>query len=194
MQQSQVVRDAQQFLQQEDLRGWLIYDYRQSNPIFRQVITPSGHVTRPCFLFVPAMLMVSASEAYAQRIPMIVIWSAGVGLFAPFVAVPVKLGILRLMHLQVRSSRLWFLCAAEWVLWFPVAFIMFRYGRSVAVPLVLPVVLALVVWVHKESVANSSWRSALLLCLPTPILALLLPGLALLLAVLFEDYLPKRVL
>ena len=55
MKQNQVVRDAQQFLQQENLPGWLVYDYRQSNPIFRQVITPSGHVTRPCFLFVPAM-------------------------------------------------------------------------------------------------------------------------------------------
>ena len=55
MTQHQVVGDAQRFLQQEDLPGWLIYDYRQSNPIFRQVVTASGHVTRPCFLFVPAM-------------------------------------------------------------------------------------------------------------------------------------------
>ena len=44
---------AQDFLTQEEIPGWLIYDYRQSNPIFRQVITPSGHVTRPCFLYVP---------------------------------------------------------------------------------------------------------------------------------------------
>ena len=44
---------AQEFLTQEKIPGWLIYDYRQSNPIFRQVITPSGHVTRPCFLYVP---------------------------------------------------------------------------------------------------------------------------------------------
>ena len=45
---------AQAFLRQEDLPGWLIYDYRHSNPIFRQAVTPSGHVTRPCFLYVPA--------------------------------------------------------------------------------------------------------------------------------------------
>lgn len=38
----------------EDLPEWLVYDYRQSNPIFRQLVTPSGHVTRPCFLHVPA--------------------------------------------------------------------------------------------------------------------------------------------
>ena len=39
---------------QEGLPGWLIYDYRQSNPIFWQVVSPSGHVTRPCFLYVAA--------------------------------------------------------------------------------------------------------------------------------------------
>ncbi len=49
-----ILREAQQFLTQEDIPGWLIYDYRHSNPIFWQVVTPSGHVTRPCFLFVPA--------------------------------------------------------------------------------------------------------------------------------------------
>ena len=47
------ITSAQEFLTQEEIPGWLIYDYRQSNPIFRQVITPSGHVTRPCFLYVP---------------------------------------------------------------------------------------------------------------------------------------------
>lgn len=48
-----VIRDAQQFLQQEEIPGWLIFDYRHSNPIFRQVIAASGHVTRPCFLYIP---------------------------------------------------------------------------------------------------------------------------------------------
>ena len=47
------IASAQEFLSQEEIPGWLIYDYRQSNPIFRQVITPSGHVPRPCYLFVP---------------------------------------------------------------------------------------------------------------------------------------------
>ena len=54
MPQQQVFQDAQQFLAGEEIPGWLIYAYRQSNPIFRQVITPSGHVTRPCFLYIPA--------------------------------------------------------------------------------------------------------------------------------------------
>ena len=144
--------------------------------------------------FVAAILLVSANGAYAQRIPLIFVWCAGASIFAPIVAVPVKLGILRLMHLQVSGSRIWILCAAEWLLWFPVAFIMFRAGRPVAVPLVLPVVLALVVWVHKESLANASWRSVLLLSLPTVLLAIALPFLAFVLAIQFEDYLPKSLL
>lgn len=54
LQQDDIFRDAQEFLSQEQLPGWLIYDYRHSNPIFWQAVTPSGHVTRPCFLYIPA--------------------------------------------------------------------------------------------------------------------------------------------
>lgn len=49
-----IFQDAQEFLAREGLPGWLIYDYRHSNPIFWQVLSPSGHVTRPCFLYIPA--------------------------------------------------------------------------------------------------------------------------------------------
>ena len=144
-------------------------------------------------LLTMALFLVSTNDAYAQRIPLIYLWFAGASLFAPFVAVPIKLGIVRLMHLKVGISRMWFLSAVEWVLWFPLAFIMLRFGSPVGVPLVLPVVLALVVWVHKESVANVSLRSALLLSLPTPILAVTLPILAFILASQFEDYIPKTM-
>jgi len=54
MTQQKVFQEAQEYLRREGLPGWLIYDYRHSNPIFWQVVTPSGHVTRPCFLHVPA--------------------------------------------------------------------------------------------------------------------------------------------
>lgn len=54
MAQSNVIQAAQEFLRAEELPGWLVYDYRGSNPIFPQVITPSGHVTRPCFFLIPA--------------------------------------------------------------------------------------------------------------------------------------------
>ena len=48
-----VYRAAQEFMAQDDTPGWLVYDYRESNPIFRQVIQPSGHVTRPCYFYLP---------------------------------------------------------------------------------------------------------------------------------------------
>ena len=35
--------------------GWLIYDYRRSNPIFWQIVGEGvGPITRPCFLFIPS--------------------------------------------------------------------------------------------------------------------------------------------
>ena len=54
MPKENVIQASQEFLKAEGLPGWLVYDYRGLNPIFRQVITPSGHVTRQCFLFIPA--------------------------------------------------------------------------------------------------------------------------------------------
>ena len=39
---------------QDGLPAWLVHDYRESNPIFRQAIQPSGHVTRPCYFCLPA--------------------------------------------------------------------------------------------------------------------------------------------
>ena len=50
---SSVVQAAQEFMVGLDLPGWLIHDFRHSNPIFPQVVTASGHVTRPCFLYLP---------------------------------------------------------------------------------------------------------------------------------------------
>ncbi len=49
-----VYRAAQEFMAQDGLPGWLVYDYREANPIFRQVIQPAGHVTRPCYFYLPA--------------------------------------------------------------------------------------------------------------------------------------------
>jgi hypothetical protein len=148
----------------------------------------------PACPFVSALLLVFAGDAYAQRIPLIFIWVAGTGLIAPFVAIAVKFGIIRLLHLEAAISRLWILCAAEWVIWFPVAFIALRSGGMMDVPLVLPVLLALMVWVHKASIANISWRSALLVSVPTPLLAIGLPFVTLGLVALFEQYLPNSVL
>ena len=138
------------------------------------------------FLVPLALVLLSANAAHAQRIPETVVWSAGPSLFAPFVAVPVKLGILRLLALEAAGSRLWSLSAIEWLLWFPVAFILFRYGRSSAVPLNALALLALAVWLHRALLANAPWRAAIFLSIPTPILALVLPFLAFGLAVFLE--------
>ena len=54
MEQHQIYRMAQEYLAQEGIPGWLVYDYRQANPVFWQVISSSGHVTRPCYFYLPA--------------------------------------------------------------------------------------------------------------------------------------------
>ncbi|MCH8987914.1 MAG: M24 family metallopeptidase [Chloroflexi bacterium] len=54
MEQHQIYRLAQEYLDQEGIPGWLVYDYRQANPVFWQVISSSGHVTRPCYFYLPA--------------------------------------------------------------------------------------------------------------------------------------------
>ena len=54
MANARMLDDAREYLQTEDLPGWLIYDYLGCNPVLAQVAPPSGHVTRPVFLFVPA--------------------------------------------------------------------------------------------------------------------------------------------
>lgn len=135
-----------------------------------------------------ALALLLPSVAHAQRVPEVVLWSAGASVFAPFVAVPVKLGILRLMALTAGTSRLWQISAIEWLLWFPAAFILFRSGRSSSAPLTVLTLFGLVVWLHRVRVPTTRWSAALLLSLPTPILALALPFLALAFAVYLESH------
>jgi hypothetical protein len=104
-------------------------------------------------------------------------WWVGASLLAPFLAVPVKLGILRLLALEVAGSRLWMISGLEWVLWFPVGFLVLRYGGS-SPPAVVLLLFASVVWLHRVRVPNTPWSSALYLSLPTPVLAIALPFLA----------------
>jgi Xaa-Pro aminopeptidase len=54
MANERMLTDAREFMQAEGLPGWLIFDYLGCNPVLNQVATPSGHVTRPVFLYVPA--------------------------------------------------------------------------------------------------------------------------------------------
>ena len=51
---SDVIEQAQEFMQGEGLAGWLLYDYRGMNPIFWDTLGPIPHVTRPCWLWMPS--------------------------------------------------------------------------------------------------------------------------------------------
>ena len=53
MANARMLDDAREYLRAEDVPGWLIYDYLGCNPVLAQVAQPSGHVTRPVFLFIP---------------------------------------------------------------------------------------------------------------------------------------------
>ncbi|MCH9010901.1 MAG: hypothetical protein IIC21_09770, partial [Chloroflexi bacterium] len=51
---SDVVEQAQGYMQGQDLSGWLLYDYRGMNPILWDTLGPVNHVTRPCWLWIPS--------------------------------------------------------------------------------------------------------------------------------------------
>ena len=57
MTSAKTVKLAQEYMAGEaspGVDGWLVHDYRGSNPIFRRVVGElDGFITRPCFLFVP---------------------------------------------------------------------------------------------------------------------------------------------
>lgn len=139
------------------------------------------------FVLPLVLMLVWASTAHAQKVPEFVVWSAGAALFAPFVAVPIKVGLLRLLGLNVDTSRLWAIAAIEWLLWFPLAFLVLRPGRSSGLPLTLPALLFAAVWLQRVRVPTERWASALYLALPTPVLALALPFAAIAAGMLTES-------
>lgn len=47
------VKQAQEFLQESKISGWLLYDFEGLNPIAREFVNPPGMVTRRWFYFVP---------------------------------------------------------------------------------------------------------------------------------------------
>lgn len=50
----EVIEQAQEYMQGNDVDGWLLYDYRGLNPIFADTVGHVGHVTRPVWLWIPA--------------------------------------------------------------------------------------------------------------------------------------------
>ena len=49
-----VIQQAQEYMQSQDIDGWLLYDYRGMNPIFWDTVGPISNVTRPCWLWIPS--------------------------------------------------------------------------------------------------------------------------------------------
>ena len=46
------IKVAQGFIKANQIEGWLIYDYLNTNPIFNKVLPANGHITRPVFLLI----------------------------------------------------------------------------------------------------------------------------------------------
>ncbi len=51
---SDVIEQAQEYMVDQGLAGWLLYDYRGMNPILWETLGPVNHVTRPCWLWIPS--------------------------------------------------------------------------------------------------------------------------------------------
>ena len=49
-----VIPQAQEYLRAQSVSGWLLYDYRNMNPIFWDTVGNIANVTRPCWLWIPA--------------------------------------------------------------------------------------------------------------------------------------------
>ena len=49
-----VVNNAQKYMRDTNLDGWLLYDYRGINPILWDILGSISNVTRPCWLWIPA--------------------------------------------------------------------------------------------------------------------------------------------
>ena len=49
-----VIAQAQEYLRAQNISGWLLYDYRNMNPIFWDTVGHIANVTRPCWLWIPA--------------------------------------------------------------------------------------------------------------------------------------------
>ena len=49
-----VIAHAQEYMRENEIDGWLLYDYRGMNPIFSDTVGYIPNITRPCWLWIPA--------------------------------------------------------------------------------------------------------------------------------------------
>lgn len=62
-----VIAQAQEYMADHDISGWLLYDYRGMNPIFWDTVGPIANVTRPCWLWIPATGNTQLLVAYVDQ-------------------------------------------------------------------------------------------------------------------------------
>ena len=62
-----VIEQAQEHMASHDIDGWLLYDYRGMNPIFWDTVGPITHVTRPCWLWIPAVSEARLLVSYVDQ-------------------------------------------------------------------------------------------------------------------------------
>jgi Xaa-Pro dipeptidase len=49
-----IAEQARAFMAERGIGGWLLYDYRYSNPVMWDALGPVAFLTRPCWLWIPA--------------------------------------------------------------------------------------------------------------------------------------------
>ena len=62
-----VITQAQEYMADHNMAGWLLYDYRGMNPIFWDTVGPIANVTRPCWLWIPASGNAQLLVAYVDQ-------------------------------------------------------------------------------------------------------------------------------
>jgi len=63
----QVVRRAQEYLSSQRVSGWLLYNYREMNPVFWDTVGQIPNVTRPSWLWIPADGAITLLVSYVDR-------------------------------------------------------------------------------------------------------------------------------
>ena len=128
-----------------------------------------------------AALMLVSAPAHAQKIPDVFVGALGAILLAPILAVPVKLGVARLVHAPIPVTRVWALCLVEWFLWIPGAFVVVRLIGFPGAGFGILGLLGISAWLHRKSALASSGTGhatlaiGALLAALTPAIAIALP-------------------
>ncbi|MGI9202399.1 MAG: hypothetical protein ACR2Q3_00220, partial [Woeseiaceae bacterium] len=132
-------------------------------------------LTPAMFLASIAALFLIPSIALAQKIPDSIVWAAGTAFFVPVVAMPVKRLVGKLFGIEIPISRLWGLCALDWLLWIPGPYLLFVTTGVTGTGIGLLGVLAFSAYIHRpKATIGSKLPVGLVLALLTPAMALVI--------------------